>query len=337
MKKHIIFTFDYELFLGVSGSAENCLIIPTNKLLDVFKANHATVTFFVDVTYLLMLKKEGVREDFDKVSKQIQRMALEGHEVALHIHPHWVDAKYEEEFWLFKDFSRYKIGKCDFNLLEELFSKGISLLTSIVREVNPDYKIQSFRAGGWCVDPFTNIKPLCEKYGIRIDSSVIPHRSCVGNSISSYDYTDIKDDTPYRFSMSVHKRDAEGAFIEMPISTYRITPYDQVKSLFMRKFASNVVCTKRFGDGKSVFDVESNSSIERYIKYFKIVPAYYSCDAANEQTLKRIQRDKRKLLTIVSHPKCQTPLSIDIINIILADSENSCVSIVDYLSTNNGI
>ena len=44
--KQVLFTFDYELFLGHrSGSVENCMILPTKKLLEVLKKYRAKVLF----------------------------------------------------------------------------------------------------------------------------------------------------------------------------------------------------------------------------------------------------------------------------------------------------
>lgn len=330
--KKVVFTFDYELFFGKSGSVTNCMIKPTDILLDIFKESHSTATFFVDMTYLLMLSKENLIEDFDRISKQICRMAMEGHEVALHIHPHWLDAKYINGEWHFLDYSHYKIGNCDKENISLIFEKSVDLLTTIVRSVKPNYSITSFRAGGWCIDPFANIKELFEKHNIKIDSSVIPYRKCVGNSISSYDYSDVKIDTPYNFSNSVHDYVPNGEFTEFPVSTYSISPMAQFVGFVKRRSNWGQINTKRYGDGKSVFDIEQNNSLDRYLKYLKYKKSYYSCDGANENIYNRIKEDKRNLITIVSHPKCQTPLSIEVIKKILNDNSHVCVSIVDYLN-----
>ena len=52
MKKNILLTFDYELFLGSrSGTVDNCLIIPTSKILEVLKRHGAKAVFFIDTSY----------------------------------------------------------------------------------------------------------------------------------------------------------------------------------------------------------------------------------------------------------------------------------------------
>ena len=56
MKKKILLTFDYELFLGAkSGSVDNCLIVPTDMLLDVMERHQTKAIFFVDTTYIMRM------------------------------------------------------------------------------------------------------------------------------------------------------------------------------------------------------------------------------------------------------------------------------------------
>ena len=54
-KKNFLLTFDYELFLGSqSGTAQNCLIIPTNKLLALLSETKSNAIFFIDILYLFL-------------------------------------------------------------------------------------------------------------------------------------------------------------------------------------------------------------------------------------------------------------------------------------------
>ena len=59
--KTILLTFDYELFLGVrntsSGAVEDCLIEPSNWILEVLSKHKITdAVFFVDTLHLVKLK-----------------------------------------------------------------------------------------------------------------------------------------------------------------------------------------------------------------------------------------------------------------------------------------
>lgn len=96
--KLIIISFDYELFFGIkAGSVYNTLILPTNKMMDSLESIGAKGTYFVDY---LMIKKlrdideEKARKDLLLIEKQLVDIVKRGHRVELHIHPHWLDAKY---------------------------------------------------------------------------------------------------------------------------------------------------------------------------------------------------------------------------------------------------
>ena len=51
-KKLLLFTFDYELFLGdKSGSVQDCLITPTDHLISLLNKYEFKAYFFVDTVY----------------------------------------------------------------------------------------------------------------------------------------------------------------------------------------------------------------------------------------------------------------------------------------------
>ena len=78
MDKKLLLTFDYELFLGnKSGTVDNCLIIPTDMLLNVMERNGAKAIFFVDTAYIMRMedlkdKYANVRNDLLKIKQQLQ-------------------------------------------------------------------------------------------------------------------------------------------------------------------------------------------------------------------------------------------------------------------------
>src|SRR5574344_1713483 len=103
---NIYLTLDYELFMGVnSGSVQNCLITPTNKLIEMMDKYKIKATFFVDGCYLLRLKElkdkyEKLNQDWKNITDQLSRLSSEGHDIELHIHPQWYDAKYVKGKWV---------------------------------------------------------------------------------------------------------------------------------------------------------------------------------------------------------------------------------------------
>ena len=56
------------------------------------------------------LDSKVVKEDLILLRYQIEDILKRGHRIELHIHPHWLDAKYcEDGSWDFSDFTHYSM------------------------------------------------------------------------------------------------------------------------------------------------------------------------------------------------------------------------------------
>ena len=223
----VILSFDYELFFGdKSGTVENSLITPTNKLLDCMESVGFRGNFFVDWQMLKYLKEEGVERtdaDYNLIVNQLKEIVRRGHRIELHIHPHWVDAKYNGDgTWDFSDFTHYSLNSFNEEEIIQMFEDGVSLLTDIAREVDPTYKIVAFRAGGWAVQPYYKLKKAFLKTEIKIDSSVM-RGAYAKNEGSYYDFRNVPftKDGFYRFEDDVCKEMVDGTFMEVPISNVK--------------------------------------------------------------------------------------------------------------------
>src|SRR5215470_18065767 len=98
-----LITLDYEVFFGKNtGSVARTLIEPTQALLRVADRHGAKLVFFVDAGFLLRLRAEmgasaALREQHDTVCRQVEALAKAGHEIQLHIHPHWEDSHWSDD------------------------------------------------------------------------------------------------------------------------------------------------------------------------------------------------------------------------------------------------
>lgn len=223
--KHLLLTFDYELFLGEkSGSVENCMIKPTNEILAIlkkYKTNKAL--FFVDTTYLLKLKEnitEVTKKDYNTIIKQLIKIIQDGHFVFPHLHPHWKDAIYNKEAneWKLEKLEFYRFHNLDESEKDKLFSESISLIKEIQKEAGVNYEIDAYRAGGWCLQPFKDFLPYFRKYGIKYDFSVLRGFSKFNNLVY-YNYRNAPLKKIYRFTNEVEKQEKEGEFYEFSISS----------------------------------------------------------------------------------------------------------------------
>lgn len=255
-KKNILFTFDYELFLGKrSGSVDKCLILPTEKILDILNRYNMKCIFFIDTLYLIRLKEKSkefnvAKDDEKKIHCQIQHIIKLGHYVFLHIHPHWLDAQYLQEInqWELEDFSNYRLSNIPVIEREKLFSKSVNLLNEILIPINKNYFCCGFRAGGWCIQPFEDFKPLFEKFNIKYDFSVIPGFA-KKTTAQFFDFSRIPYKKIYCFEDDISTEVPAGQFTEFTISAIHISLFRK----FLNKLVLKILSEQSYGDGHAVF------------------------------------------------------------------------------------
>tara|TARA_R110002072_G_scaffold302060_1_gene483555 strand:+ start:19919 stop:20881 length:963 start_codon:yes stop_codon:yes gene_type:complete len=216
---NIYLTFDYELFFGEeSGTVEKCMLQPTEDLLELARGKNVSYTFFVDVGYLIEAEKyPQLRTELQLVKTQINKMLTLGHDVQLHIHPHWEKATWDGK-WSMNISNSYKLS--DFSEIEitAIVKKYKSYLDNITGN-----NTFVFRAGGWCIEPFILLKDVFKEVGIRIDSSVFPGVYLKTDNYS-VNFLNAPRKSKYYFENSVCDEDEDGSFIEYPISSFRYSP-----------------------------------------------------------------------------------------------------------------
>ena len=251
-KKKLLLTFDYELFLGSrSGTVDNCIIIPTQKILEMLKFHKIKGgIFFVDTTYLITLRNnpnENCRRDFKKIEEQIKEIKGLGHYVFPHLHPHWLDAVYLPEInqWDLSNLKKYSFSNVSLQEQKAIFSDSIQLLEEII---GPQSE-WGYRAGGWCIQPFEMFKPFFEQYNILYDFSVLKGYSCVSD-YQNFNFTKASDKIYYRFNSDILKEEANGKFIEIPISNIKRNSITRLLNKIFIKILYKKGITN-YGDGLS--------------------------------------------------------------------------------------
>lgn len=229
MQKKLLITFDYELFLGNrSGNIRECLLEPTNKIIDVIDRFNAKAVFFVDTTYLLTLKKNFdkyavCQNDFNTVASQLQDLIKRGHYVFPHIHPHWLDAVYLEKTneWQLNSLAHYRFHNTPGKDREFVFDESIKVLKEIILPVKPDYLINAYRAGGWCIQPFSDFQPFFKKHNFKYEFSVLGNIYLFSN-VQYFDFSEAPVKEIYRFEDDVILENTNGQFTEFNISSIKI-------------------------------------------------------------------------------------------------------------------
>ncbi len=257
MKKCLLFTFDYELFLGArSGLVHDCMIEPTDKLMDVFDEYRAKAIFFVDTTYLCRLKEKSITysncaADYNSIVEQIQRLIKKGHYVYPHIHSHWIDAEYSPETnqWSLNDVTHYRFHNVNDTEKEKIFCEAMEVLHSIIHPANPNYKIDGFRAGGWSIQPFSDFKPFFERFNIVYDFSVLP-RTYQLSDVQYFDFSNSPTNPVYHFEDDVAVEQQGGKFIELTSSIIRIPTHTQLLNRLYLQYLYRLKNDHTYGRGQ---------------------------------------------------------------------------------------
>lgn len=257
MKKNLLITFDYELFLGNrSGNISDCLFEPTDAVLKVIEQCSCKAIFFVDTTYLLTLKKyadseSACKKDFEKVSNHILSLIKRGHYVFPHIHPHWLSAEYiaQTNEWRLTNVSKYRFHFCSVEEREQIFSGSVKLLKEIVSLINPDYRIDGYRAGGWCIQPFTDFIPFFQKHQIKYEFSVLGG-FYMFSTVQYFDFSEAPEKAIYKFNDDVIEEKTNGKYTQFNISSLKVPSFVQTANKILVKLYAHLLRDHSFNRGQ---------------------------------------------------------------------------------------
>jgi len=307
-KKKILLTYDYELFLGKdSGDLYKSLINPTTKILDILKQHNASGLFFIDASMLVAIKDTAC---FDLVKTQIQDIIKQGNDIGLHIHPHWQDTKQISKCrWSFDNFTHFRLDSFDDIKLKKVIQECYELLSSIVYEVNKNYKINTFRAGGWSIQPFDRLANIFKNIGIKYDFSVLPNIYDDDKPRHFYDFKNCPDKYIWKFNDDICKENKNGNFIEISNTIFDMNIIDLMKN---RKLIQNYkIAGDGVGAGKRKTFFEQLKRVRWNIKQI------LSSDAIDINIFKKyIKKTDRRYLIYVSHPKLFSDNSFEVLSYI---------------------
>lgn len=212
--------------------------------------------FFVDTVYLMRLKQQAAEipvcaDDFKKVSGQLQTLIRKGHYVFPHIHPHWLDAVYLEDTnqWQLNNIFKYRFSNISRDEQRLVFKGSYDVLQEIISEVSPDYIIDTHRAGGWSVQPFSNFCTYFEEFGFKYDFSVLD-KYYMFTGAQFFDYSAIPDKNIYRFDSDVTIEVPDGKYIEFVNSTIRVRPLIKIFDHLLLKLIYKVSNDITYGSGR---------------------------------------------------------------------------------------
>lgn len=277
----VTLSFDYEPFFNDGYlDVETHLINKTNRILAQLTLKTRNI-FFVDVNFLMFAERYNV--SFDLIISQLEVILDKGFEIGLHIHPHWIDAKYHNGK-VIHNFKRFSLR--DFNDTDviDLVSKSFLFLQRFL----PDARVISFRAGGLILPLGNTLYETLSKNGIYEEHSVVPgyYGTNAGRMI---DFREYAASGPFE----LNRLDTDQTMICWPISTYE-------KNLF-QKF-------KYFILGPSNSRISSECPValglEGTIPYNN--KRFFTCDYIHPKLFSKVFKkhvEKERYLSIINHPK----------------------------------
>ena len=303
----ILVTLDYELFFGQKvGTVGKCLTEPTQALLDALQFSDIRIVLFVDAGYLLRLREFAdthpqLLEDYEQIKAQLVDMKSKGHDVQLHIHPHWEDSFFDGHKWHI-DTTRYKLHDFNTGEIHDIVKRYKRALTDIVGD-----SVFAYRAGGWCLQPFEQIAEALYDNGIWLDSTVY-YQGVSDDEQRWFDFRQAPRKMKWRFELDPCTEQADGRFLEVPISACRVSPVFFWKMAYTKKFGGEE--HRAFGDG-SAMSYGKSYYIERLTTASHSVASIDGYKASLLETaFNQSRRDGGAIFNVMGHPKSLTPFSI---------------------------
>lgn len=342
MKKRFVLTIDYEVFLGrETAPIEETLIKPTNKLLDILDINKSKMTVFWDILHYYAICQncnEYPELYIDKklIEDQIKNIVLKGHDVQMHIHPHWLDAKFENHKWIFR-YDRFSIQKLergdnvsDINSIYGCLTMSKRIMEDFIQQYDSTYKVTSYRAGGYLIEPFAPLITPLNDLGIYIDSSTCPEAKSHKREYS-FDFSNYPNKLQYHFSNTPKIIDNKGSFIELPIYILKLSLFDRLRIYMYRKFYAKENKTYPFL-GKGVDFGAKKTSLFQYLKNkFGYTTVQLSTDGTNPVLYKFVIEKAPNNAVMILHPKMQNELTFNLLEKDIKDNTIRFVSIKDIL------
>lgn len=342
---HLVLTFDYELFFGKNYvTCNEVLFNPTEKIAQILSNHNVSGTFFADTCSVYAHKREGDYDYVNMFKEQIVNLNHMGHDVQLHIHPHWQRTTREKKEWRFPE-DWYRIHDFDLRGGEavDIIQEGIAFLKETLLSVDNNYRCIAYRAGGYCIQPYDELVKVLYDEGIRIDSSVCMY---MDNTVPSrfYNYIELPSSMNWWLQPNIQIQNSseekpEGcALLEVPIGYYKQKLSDRIRlgKKVMYKHG------KPLGVGMPTISsakLSKQGLIQKLISYNRVyqrlsldsMGADIAYEAIKTLYKKSGSMHKDVYVAVVSHPKVFTGEAFDNLELFIRKVEEQGQK-VDFMS-----
>ncbi len=302
----IIPTIDYEIFGNGTGDVMECLINPTYTLNNLSNKYGIKLTYFFEAAEYFKfeendtaLKRNLGYSPADEIKKQLLSLKQAGHDIQLHFHPQWLDAKYDSFInkWVV-DFSKWRVGDLDFSTIDFFLKKGKKLLENLLRPIDSDYHCIAFRAGAWSLQPEKNIYKALKKNNFEIDSSVALNQKS-NDKLAKYNFTNVPNLPYWKFNETLKNIQGNG-ILEIPIYSYKTNFLKTVvqiakNKVIKSKTKKNITGSYAINPIRNIINVFFNN--QRSIDLSNVTSKDF------EEIISNIHTQKKIPLVLIGHSK----------------------------------
>ena len=183
----LILSLDYEIFGNGSGDVRRDMIEPTERLLDICNRYNAKLSIMAEMAEYWAMKEALEYGEYDigycpitLIDEQIKNAVLTKHDVQLHLHPWWIQARLDKGSWRLNP-SYYRITdlpkgvgkKQDLLSATGALFKGKETLENLISTVDPSYECIVYRAAMFWGQPSRELIKAMKQAGFVADTSVI--------------------------------------------------------------------------------------------------------------------------------------------------------------------
>jgi len=223
MKLGLILSNDWELQGDGSGNYYEIQHKPLQELLTTVENHGAKLTVMAEVGQQwahqsISKKEQWAQEVVESWESLLKNTIRRKGDVQLHLHPQWLNAKYEKNGWNL-DLSQIALSSLPPFMIEGVLERGKGYLDSLLRSIDPNYECLAFRGGAYCIQPSRVVIDKLLKVGIVCDTSVTKGMF----HPPFFDYSDAYSNCVPWFVRSDDIRygnDKENGLLEIPICSH---------------------------------------------------------------------------------------------------------------------
>jgi hypothetical protein len=235
----LVLSDDWELFGDGSGDMRHIQFDNLRTLARIYEDAGLRGSFNAEVMQQLYHLDAGrqhpaLLELAHEWNEVLRQTFANGHDVQLHVHPQWHEARYIDGQWVLT--SDWTLGNHPLPRIRQMLGECKIYLENLLKPIKPDYKCVVFRAGAWALAPSPDTLPALVEAGILVDTSIAPGMIKTGEV--DVDYSQVRRALlPYYPELGDARQIAREPqpLICMPTHTFDYTPVHKIRHTLSRR------------------------------------------------------------------------------------------------------